>query len=146
MLKPPARVLRPFCLLIFGLGLLAGSARADLVWTSQTGWRIEGGLLSGLTGTEGRAALDLMNDAREAEEKNSLRRAAKIYEKVARKYPHSIYAPEALYRAGRARLEDEYLGYHRWFRDHNIRVPEPEWRAQYVEEVIGLNYTTALGD
>jgi hypothetical protein len=27
-----------------------------------------------------------------------------------------------------------------------MRLPEPEWRSQYVEEVIGLGYTTALGD
>jgi hypothetical protein len=46
----------------------------------------------------------------------------------------------------RARLEEEYLTYHRWFREHNHRVPEPEWRAQFVEEVIGLGYTTTLGD
>jgi hypothetical protein len=48
--------------------------------------------------------------------------------------------------AWRARLEEEYLRYHRWFREHNLRIPEPEWRAHYVEEVIGLNYTTVLGD
>ncbi len=48
--------------------------------------------------------------------------------------------------AWRARLEEEYLTYHRWFREHNLRVPDPEWRSQYVEEVISLGYTTALGD
>jgi hypothetical protein len=48
--------------------------------------------------------------------------------------------------AWRARLEEEYLTYHRWFREHHMRLPEPEWRSQYVEEVIGLGYTTALGD
>jgi hypothetical protein len=46
----------------------------------------------------------------------------------------------------RARLEEEYLGYHRWFRDHHVPIPEPEWRSQYVEEVVNLGYTTALGD
>src|SRR4051794_5689745 len=48
--------------------------------------------------------------------------------------------------AWRARLEEEYVNYHRWFREHNIRVPEPEWRAHYVEGVIGLGYATTLGD
>jgi hypothetical protein len=38
------------------------------------------------------------------------------------------------------------LTYHRWFRDHNHRIPDAEWRSQYVEEVISLGYTTALGD
>lgn len=46
----------------------------------------------------------------------------------------------------RARLEEEYLSYHRWFRDHKVRVPDPEWRSHYVEEIIGLGYTTTLGD
>jgi hypothetical protein len=46
----------------------------------------------------------------------------------------------------RARLEEEYLSYHHWFRTHNVRIPEPEWRSQYVEEIIGLGYTTTLGD
>jgi uncharacterized protein YihD (DUF1040 family) len=57
-------------------------------------------------------------------------------------------APEAYKEedAGRKRLEDEYLTYHRWFRDHAQRVPEPGWRTEYVEEIIGLGYTTTLGD
>jgi hypothetical protein len=46
----------------------------------------------------------------------------------------------------RARLEEEYLSYHHWFRAHDVRIPEPEWRSQYVEEIIGLGYTTTLGD
>lgn len=46
----------------------------------------------------------------------------------------------------RSRLEEEYLTYHRWFRGHNVRLPEPEWRSQYVEEIIALGYKTALGD
>lgn len=46
----------------------------------------------------------------------------------------------------RARLEEEYLSYHHWFREHEIRIPEPEWRSQYVEEIIGLGYPTTLGD
>jgi hypothetical protein len=46
----------------------------------------------------------------------------------------------------RGRLEEEYLSYHRWFREHSLRIPEPEWRAHYVEEVIGLGYPTSLGD
>ena len=48
--------------------------------------------------------------------------------------------------AWRSRLEEEYLTYHRWFREHNIRIPEPEWRSSYAEEVIGLGYATTLGD
>ncbi len=48
--------------------------------------------------------------------------------------------------AWRSRLEEEYLQYHHWFREQNIRIADPEWRSQYVEEVIGLGYQTSLGD
>lgn len=46
----------------------------------------------------------------------------------------------------RARMEEEYLRIHRWFRDHNVRVPDPGWRSQYVEDVTALGYTSRLGD
>ena len=46
----------------------------------------------------------------------------------------------------RRRLEEEYLSLHRWFREHGKRIPDPGWRSEYVEEIIGLGYTTLLGD
>ena len=46
----------------------------------------------------------------------------------------------------RRRLEEEYLTYHRWFREHGLRVPDPGWRGEYVEELIELGYTTVLGE
>ncbi|MEX2081288.1 MAG: hypothetical protein WEC33_06700 [Dehalococcoidia bacterium] len=46
----------------------------------------------------------------------------------------------------RMRLEEEYLQYHRWFRETGHTVPDPGWRSQYVEEVTGLGYSTLLGD
>ena len=46
----------------------------------------------------------------------------------------------------RKKLEEEYRTYHRWFREHKVRVPDPAWRAEYVEELIALGYTTLLGD
>jgi hypothetical protein len=48
--------------------------------------------------------------------------------------------------AWRRQLEEEYLSYHRWFREHGLRVPNAGWRSEYVEEVITLGYTTLLGD
>lgn len=46
----------------------------------------------------------------------------------------------------RRRLEEEYLSYHRWFREHNLRIPEPGWRSEYVEEIVSLGYSTLLGE
>jgi hypothetical protein len=48
--------------------------------------------------------------------------------------------------AWRLRLEEEYMQMHRWFRENGFRIPNPGWRSQYAEEVIGLGYTTLLGD
>lgn len=78
--------------------------RADLVWTPQDGWRVEGGALAGLAGNDGRKALDLMNGARSSEEKGTTGSAIRAYASVAKKYPNSIYAPEALYRSARLHL------------------------------------------
>ena len=96
--------LRVITLLSSVLGLLTSAAQADLVWNPATGWRVEGGALSGLTGAEGSKALDQMNSARSAEENSSPRSAIRGYGSIARRYPNSIYAPEALYRSARLRL------------------------------------------
>lgn len=48
--------------------------------------------------------------------------------------------------AWRRRLEEEYLQFHRWFRDRNLTIPNPGWRSQYVEDVVSLGYATLLGD
>jgi outer membrane protein assembly factor BamD len=83
---------------------LFSAARADLVWTRETGWRVEGGALSGLAGAEGRNALEQMNKARADEESGSGRSAIRAYSSIAKRYPNSIYAPEALYRSAKIRL------------------------------------------
>jgi len=46
----------------------------------------------------------------------------------------------------RRRLEEEFLTYHHWFREHSLRIPDPGWRSEYVEEIIALGYATLLGD
>jgi hypothetical protein len=48
--------------------------------------------------------------------------------------------------AWRRRLEEEYLNYQRWFREQGLRIPNPGWRSEYVDEVLALGYTTLLGD
>lgn len=83
------------------------TARADLVWSEETGWKVQGGLLSGLFGKEATTALSLMNSARAAEERGSTRRAIKLYERVGKKYPSSTYASEAFYRAARLHFQNE---------------------------------------
>src|SRR5829696_6446304 len=101
---PVRRLPAVLCVLFSVACILTASLRAQLVWTPQTGWRVEGGSLSGLAGAEGSNALTQMNRARASEEAGSRRSAIKTYQTVAKRYPNSIYAPEALYRSARLRL------------------------------------------
>ncbi|HLP02085.1 MAG TPA: outer membrane protein assembly factor BamD [Opitutaceae bacterium] len=78
--------------------------RAELVWSPGTGWHVEGGALAGLAGEDARNALDLMNRARAAEERGSLRRALRLYKRVTHQYGKSIYGPEAHFRTAQIRL------------------------------------------
>lgn len=141
MRSPSARF--PLVLRFLAAGfpfLLIDSARADLVWSAQTGWSIEGGALSGLNAEEGRNALDLMNKARASEEGGSLRRAGKTYEKVVQKYPNSIYSPEALYRAGKVFLA--HKEYYRSFQDFQ-GVLDRYPNTKRFNEIVGEEYRIA---
>jgi outer membrane protein assembly factor BamD len=114
--------------------------RADLTWTPGAGWKVEGGALSGLTGAPGKTALELMNRARDDEEKGSRVSAMHLYEKVATKYSASIYAPEALYRAGRLRAARKQ--YFKAFENfQNVLAKYPNTKR--FDEVIGEQYRVA---
>jgi outer membrane protein assembly factor BamD len=95
---------RTSVLLLFCLAAFVRVARADLVWDPHHGWKIEGGVMSGLMGSEGRTALHMMNEARRDEDEFQNHAALKLYAKVIKKYPTSIYAPEAYYRTANIRL------------------------------------------
>ncbi len=126
---------------------LALAARADLVWTPENGWRAEGGVLAPLVAPEGGGskALDLMNEARAAEEKGSLATAASIYERVAKKYPRSELAGEALFRAGSLRLDRrQYITAFERFQDVVALHPD----TPHYDRIIGRQYdiSTSLID
>jgi outer membrane protein assembly factor BamD len=119
---------------------VAPRARADLTWTPATGWQITGGAEAGLTGAKGRAALDLMNRARRDEEAHKRHAAINAYEKVANKFQGSVYAPEALFRAGQLCIEDKQ--YYRGFQDFQTtlrRYPN----TKRFNDVIGEQYRIA---
>lgn len=127
--------------ILFAFGLLAvTTARADLVWSASTGWRIEGGALSGLTGADGQDALNLMNKARTAEEKGSLHTAFKNYTKVTKKYGSSVYAPEAFYRIAELRWKrKQYFKAFEAFQSIVSRYPN----TKRFNEIIGDEYAIA---
>ena len=135
-----ARALPLLTILFFGLSFFGTTARADLVWSRETGWRVEGGALSGLAGPEGRKALDLMNAARADEDKGNNYSAIKAYASVAKKYPNSIYAPEAFYRSAKLRLaRREYSKAFDDFQQVIGRYPN----TKRFNEIIGEQYRIA---
>jgi outer membrane protein assembly factor BamD len=99
---PSSSLLKRGALLLAAVSLFFLPVRlaAELGWTPEGGWKIEGGLTSGLSGEDGRNALSLMNKARSAEERKSYGTALRTYKKVTKRYPNSIYAPDAFYHSG----------------------------------------------
>ncbi len=122
------------------LFLVAGRAGAELVWTPQSGWKIEGGALAGASSSEGQSALEAMNKARAAEEKGSKGRAITYYKKVTKKYPNSVYAGEAQYRLGNLRLDRKQ--YTKAFEAYQI-VATHYPNTNRFDEIIGKQYHIA---
>jgi len=137
----PARSLSALCVISFVLAVFTGSARADLVWTPAGGWKVEGdSVLKGILPEEGRNALDSMNKARATEENGHHSSAMSSYEKIAKKYPHSVYASEALYRAAKLRLErKQYFKAFEEFQDVVTNYPN----SSHFDEIIGEQYRIA---
>jgi outer membrane protein assembly factor BamD len=140
----PTLFFRAFFKLTFlttALALLSSlSLHADLVWTPSTGWRVEGGVLEGVLPEEGRSALDSMNKARADEEKGKRSSAMKRYESVAKKYPNSIYAAEALYRSAGLRAERrQFTKAYTAYQSVLTRYPN----SPHFTEIIGAPYQIA---
>ena len=75
------------------------SALADLVWTADKGWQVQGGVIANVLGEEKNVtnALQAMNEGKKAQEDGSNRLALSYYKTVVTQYPDSIFAPEAYY-------------------------------------------------
>ncbi len=115
--------------------LLPARLAADLVWTPEGGWRMQGGVLGGLDTTEGRSALDFMNKGRAAEEARHDRAALKAYQTVNRKYPNSVFAAEALYRTGMIyQKRQQYYKAFDSFQAMLTRYPSSEKFTQVIGE------------
>lgn len=128
------------CLLFSLFCLFASAARADLVWNPNTGWRIEGGVLSEITGSDAHNALNLMNRARELEEDGKSGAAIRRYKRVAKRYPASIYASEALYRTGKLYLaRKQYFRSFEAFMEVSTRYPN----TKHFNDIIGEEYRIA---
>lgn len=113
---------------------------ADLVWTPEGGWQVEGGALGNFTGTDSRNALDAMNKARAAEESGNDRTALKQYGVVIKKYPNSIYSAEALYRTGM--IQQRRRQYYKAFDTFQAMVTRYP-NSEKFNQVIGEQYRIA---
>lgn len=82
--------------------IFAARASAELVWTKDEGWQVQGGVLSNVFGENLNieTALQAMNEAKRAQDEGENRLAIKLYQHVIHNYANSIFAPEAYYQAG----------------------------------------------
>jgi outer membrane protein assembly factor BamD len=127
-------------LVVFILLLLPARLTADLVWTPENGWRLEGGVVSGLPPQENYNAVELMNKARTAEDRHTYGSALSAYKKVAKRYPNSLYAPEAYYRAGSIFLtRRQYTKAFTAFQQIVVRYPN----TTKFNDVVGQQYRIA---
>jgi outer membrane protein assembly factor BamD len=120
--------------------LLPARLAADLVWTPEGGWKVQGGALAAFSGEEARNALDAMNKARAAEENRDTGKALKLYATVSKKYPNSVYAAEALFRTGLIyQKQQKYYKAFETYQSLNARYPNSE----KFNQVIGEEYRIA---
>jgi outer membrane protein assembly factor BamD len=131
MRRPPLLLLAALALPL----LVPARLAADLVWTPEGGWKVEGGALAAFSGEEARSALDAMNKARAAEEAGNESTALKQYSIVTKRYPNSVYAAEALFRTGL--IYQKQRKYYKAFDTYaslNARYPNSEKFNQVVGE------------
>lgn len=103
---------------ILPLGLLVfsqASLRATLEWNPVNGWEYKGDMSKLFIGdpAEHEMVRDMMNVAREAQERGKHKKAIKMYRRVWDRYPGTIFAPEALYQT--ALTEYDRTSYRRAF-------------------------------
>jgi len=127
---------------LIALSLLAPAARAvDVTWDPASGWSSESGTPVGLSSLDDRkSALALMNRARAAEERGNNGAAVKRYRRVVKRYPTSIYTPEALYRSA-----DLYLKRHQYNKafDAYSQLIARYPNTDRFNEIVGRQYQIA---
>jgi len=80
------------------------TGNSTLVWSALKGYVLSDGEQAHLLPEDARNALLLLNKGRYAEETGKRRSALRKYKKVFKKYPQSIFAPEAHYRTAQVKL------------------------------------------
>jgi outer membrane protein assembly factor BamD len=117
-------------------------ARAELVWTPEQGWHVQGGVAADLAQTtERKTALDLMNAARAAQEQEHWFSALGYYNDVIDEFPGTDFAAEAYFQKGVIHLHRNQ--FERSFNDfHDIIEKHPDF-PRYGQVVQG-QYDVAM--
>jgi outer membrane protein assembly factor BamD len=138
----PARRIGFLTTLVLLWALFSGAlVRAELVWEPATGWRVEGGAFAGFAATaDGQDAKALMDEARRAEDAGDMGQAARLYNRVIKKYRASVFAPEALYRT--ALHFENRRQFNRAFRNLQRIIAEHPSYSRFTE-VLGAQYRIA---
>ncbi len=130
-----------FITLLLVLAAALPATRADLVWDTQGGWRVEGGAFASFASTsEGRSAKALMDAGRRAEDSGDRGKAFKNYKRVIKKYPSSIFAAEALFRT--AGFYENDRKFTKAFRNLQ-RIIDEHPSYERFNEVLGAQYRIA---
>jgi outer membrane protein assembly factor BamD len=121
---------------------LPALVQADLVWSPEGGWQVQGGVLAPYFGETGEtaSALEAMNKAKAAQEAGSYYTALTLYNRVIENYPSSVFAPEAMYQKGLI-----YIKRHQWDKSYDsfnsIIAKYPDYPR--FNAVIGKQYQVA---
>jgi outer membrane protein assembly factor BamD len=91
------------CVLVFLFSLCAAALRADLVWDRSYGWRPTSDVFLEFNGAP-KEVLQLMNDARLAQEEDRIGDALSNYSRVCKHFPDTVFAPEAYYQTGKIKV------------------------------------------
>ncbi|MGF1449137.1 MAG: tetratricopeptide repeat protein [Opitutales bacterium] len=130
-----------FCLTLLAAASLPLSLYARLDYSPETGWYdTEGPIRSSLSPEDQAKALELMNEAAIRQAQGNLGGAITRYRRVAKRYPESIFAPEARLQTGRLYLQrNQFEKGFREFAEILGRYPEyPKF-----QEVIAGQYAIA---
>ncbi|MDR3144342.1 MAG: tetratricopeptide repeat protein [Puniceicoccales bacterium] len=91
------------CILLLLFSAIISALHADLVWDESYGWKPTADIFFEFNNAPSEV-LQLMNDARWAQDADRIGEALANYTRVCKRYPDTIFAPEAYYQIGKIRV------------------------------------------
>jgi outer membrane protein assembly factor BamD len=115
--------------------LFATALKAEITWSNEKGWVPSDDAIAAFNAASPEA-LQLMNDASQAENEQRIGHALTKYEMVYKKFPDSIFAPEAYYQTGKIKLsKSQFADAFKAFNSITKKYPEyPHFNEVLREE------------